>query len=483
MSDRKICIRASYIVAYDGYRHRYIKNGELVFQDENIIFVGNKYAGPLDETIDARGKIVAPGFVNVHAHLSASPMDRSFLEDRGNPQFYYSGLYDSLSILWQAMDPGIQRICFEYSLAEQLRTGVTTVVELGAAPDDFVSTVADFGIRIYFAPMYASANWHVPDGKKVCYVWKEDGGRTGLEAAVRFIRENNGTHSNLVRAMLAPHAADTCTERLLMDSQEKAEELKVPITLHAGQSAIELQEMLRRNGKTTLCWLRDIGFLRQNVILGHGIIIGGTRWSLYPPGDLELLSESGASVAHSPWVFARRGIIMESFGRYLKDGVLMGLGTDTCPQNMLQAMRWAAALSKIADNNTLSVTAADVFDAATLGGAEMLGRKDLGRLCAGAKADITIFSGESMNMVPLRDPVKNIVYNAEMEDVETVIVNGRTVLQDGRLTTRNLDQLNRALQQAGEKMWRQLPACDKGGRTADDFSALTYDLLENDLET
>ena len=158
----------------------------------------------------------------------------------------------------------------------------------------------------------------------------------------------------------------------------------------------------------------------------------------------------------------------------------MTLGTDTCPQNMIQAMRWAAVLSKIMERNTESTTAADVFNAATLNGAKALGRDDLGRLAPGAKADMVIFSGDSMNMVPMRDPVKNIVYNAEMEDVETVIINGRTVVENGHVIGAKTRELNRRLQKTGERLWTGLSSYDWAHRSADELSPLSFELIDDD---
>ena len=296
-----------------------------------------------------------------------------------------------------------------------------------------------------------------------------------MEDALTFIQTYNGSYEGLLGCLLSPTQVDTCEEQLLVRSQEWAQTLNIPLTIHVSQAVIEFNEMLQRHGKTPIQWLRDIGFLQKNVILGHAIIIGGTSWTNYPPGDLQMMAESGCSVAHAPWVFCRRGIAMESYYRYQKAGINMTLGTDTCPQNMIQAMRWAAVLSKIHERFTESTTAADVFNAATLGGAKALGREDLGRLCAGAKADIVIFSGNSMNMVPVRDPVKNIVYNAEMEDVETVIINGRLVLREGKVLGADVPELNRKLQAAGERMWSRLGSNDWANRSVDELSPLTFE--------
>ena len=194
--------------------------------------------------------------------------------------------------------------------------------------------------------------------------------------------------------------------------------------------------MTQRHGKTPIEWLRDIGFLGPRCILGHCIIVGGGSWANYDADDVGILADSGAAVAHAVWVFARRGIAMESFSRYLRRGVTMTLGTDTCPQNMIEALRYAVIVSKIVDRSTEKATAADAFNAATLGGAKALQRDDLGRIAPGAKADLLIWETETLNMSPMRDPVKNIVFNAAMEDLGTVIIDGRVVVEGGKSALR-----------------------------------------------
>jgi 5-methylthioadenosine/S-adenosylhomocysteine deaminase len=470
----KTLIRGSYIIAFDGERHRYLRDGELVYQDREIIFVGKKYNGHVEKTLNARGKIVCPGLISTHAHLNESPLDRSFIEDRGNPQFYYSGLYDYLPARKRAMDREMMKACFGYSLAELLRSGITTVVEICSEAEDLLPLVPVFGNRVYICQSYRSGQWYTPDGKKVLYEWFKDKGWEAFENTLKFIQEHNDTCEGLINGCLCPRQVDVCTESLLVKTQEWANKLKVPVTLHVSQSVIEFNEMLQRHGKTPLKWLHDIGFLQENVILGHAIIIGGTSWANYPPGDLEIMAKTRCTVSHSPWVFGRRGIVMESFYKYQQAGINMSLGTDTSSQSMIQAMRWAAILSKVVERNTESTTAADVFNAATLGGAKALGRNDLGRLCAGAKADIVIFSGESMNMTPLRDAVKNIVYSAESEDIETVIINGKVVLENGKTIGKDGAELYRELQRAGERMWPKIKGENGSHHSIDDLSPMSF---------
>jgi cytosine/adenosine deaminase-related metal-dependent hydrolase len=359
-------------------------------------------------------------------------------------------------------------------MVELLRSGTTTILEMGGQSEYMAERSGQMGLRAYIGPMYRDGRWYTPDGRQVCYDWDEAAGRDGLRQAVEFIETHNGTYNDRIRGFLSPSRVDTCTTALLQETHALAEQLNVPMQIHVSQSVNEFQAMLQRHGKTPLAWLRDIGVLSPRVLLGHAIIIGGTSWSNYPAGDLAIIADAGCSVAHAPWVFARRGIAMESFQRYLDAGITMTLGTDTSPQNIIQAMRWAAVISKIVDRNTEAATAREVFNAATLGGAKALGRDDLGRIAAGAKADLLVFDSATLNMSPMRDPVKNLVYYAEMEDLQTVIIDGETVLENGQVRTVNQQDVVRRLQEAGERIWPKMAENDWAGRDVDQLSPLTF---------
>jgi 5-methylthioadenosine/S-adenosylhomocysteine deaminase len=248
----------------------------------------------------------------------------------------------------------------------------------------------------------------------------------------------------------------------------------VPYQVHTAQSVVEFNEMVARHGKTPIAWMRELGVLGPNTILGHAIIVGGSSWTNYPAGDVAIMADAGCSVAHAVWVFARRGVAMESFARYRAAGVNLSLGTDTNPQSVIEAMRWAAVCSKIVERNTEATTAAHAFDAATLGGARALGRDDLGRIAPGAKADLVLWRATSWRMTPLRDPIKNIVYNAADEDVDRVYVNGRLVVDGGKVLGADDGAILGALQAAGERMWPRMAKSDWAGRSADQLSPQTY---------
>ena len=471
---RRVVIRAGWVVAFDGAGHRLLRDGIVVVEGERIVYVGRAFEGDVDETVDARDRVLTPGLITAHAHIGGSPLDRSFIEDRGSPQFWYSGLFEMLPVRGGAQDEEAGRACVDFSMAELLRGGVTTCMEIGGLGEYVVDRAAHYGLRVYMGLAFRSGRWLTRDGRRVVWEWDEEAGRRGLRRAVEFFKQHDGAHGGLVRCYFSPSQVDTCTPELLIEAKRWADETGRPYTVHTSQSVVEFNEMLQRHGKTPVAWLNDLGVLGDNTVLGHAIIVGGSSWTNYPAGDVAIMAESGCSVAHAVWVFARRGVLMESFALYRTAGVNVALGTDTNPQSVIEAMRWAAICSKIVERNTEATTASDAFDAATLGGARALGRDDLGRIAPGATADLVLWKAASWTMTPLRDPIKNIVYNATAEDVDRVYVGGRLVVDQGRVLAADEAKILADLQAGGERMWPRMKQFDWAGRSADELSPPSY---------
>jgi 5-methylthioadenosine/S-adenosylhomocysteine deaminase len=464
-------VDAAFVIGFDGVEHRLICDGSLMYEGETITYVGPRVEAPADRVLDARDRIVSPGFICMHSHLCDSPFAKSFRDDIGNKQFWMSGLYEHLGAIAGASTDEIARAAIRYSLHEVVGSGVTTVVDLTyALPDETAELAEALGLRAYVAPFFRSAFYRVDEGKRVGFDWlSETEEDAAFEHAVEFARRH--AHGDLVRSLLAPAQVDTCRPELLSRTREAAEALAVPIQIHAAQTVLEFHELLRRHGRTPVQFLADVGLLGPDLTIAHCIFTAGHSWLAYPPDDdLALLAKSGTKVAHCPWVFGRYGIALESFARYEAAGITLSLGTDTSPQSMLLELRAAATFGKFADRNPLAVRAKDVFDAATLGGAAALGRDDLGRLAPGAKADFVCFQTDTINMAPLRDPVKNIVYSALPSDVDRVVVHGRDIIVDGRIEGADEQRLAADVQRAAEDLWSGFPRHDWAGRTVDEMS-------------
>lgn len=450
---KRIRIDAKMIIAYQEGEHRLLEDGCLVVEGNEVVYVGKEFAGQVDETIDATDRVVTPGLINTHTHLASSPLDKSFIEDVGSRQFYLSGLPVMLKARSGAMGQAEREACVDYSMAELIRTGTTTVMEMGPIGDYVADAAEQAGLRAYIADMYASARWIAPDGKRVDYAWDEAAGIAGFKKAVELIERIDGRGNGRIKGFLSPSQVDTCTEELLLMSRKASDEMQVPLALHTSQAVFEFQEMVQRHGMTPIEWLESIDFLSDWCILGHVMFPAGHSWVNFAGDDLSILVKHEASVAHATWVFNRRGLALESLPNYLEAGVNLCLGADTSPQSMIEAMRWAAVVGKIMVRQTEKATAADVFNAATLNAAKMLRRDDLGRIGVGAKADLLFWDATSLFMVPLRDPIKNIVYNAVPEDLQDVMIDGAWVMRQRNLLTIDEQAVSQRLQEAGERVW------------------------------
>jgi 5-methylthioadenosine/S-adenosylhomocysteine deaminase len=463
MSDR-VRIRAHQIVAFQDGRHRLLEDGDVVLEGERILYVGRAFPGEVAQEIDARRQLVTPGLINCHTHVT-TPASRSFREDGGNPLLHMSGLYEHLPITW-TMPPEDAAICAEAALIELLRNGSTTALVLGTSiPEEVAGIAARLGIRLYLSPGYKSASWYVQEGVRVAYTADEAGGLAGLERNVALLRSLDRSHGDLVRLFLGPLQIDTCSPELLRRTAAAARELGALVQIHAGQSLVEFQEIRRRHGLTPIQFLDSVGLLGPRLSVAHCIFVAGHSWTATPAeNDLELLADSGTFVAHCPNVFARGGVVMESLARYLGRGVKLALGTDSFPQDLIQEMRVASLLCKVLERDARVATAAQLFDLVTVGGADLLGRSDLGRLAPGCQADLLFFDLDRVNLHSARDPLRTLVYSATGADVCRVMAAGRTVVERGRVLGADESAVAVAFDGVARRLLAQLPQVDWAGR-------------------
>ncbi len=254
---KRVRINAKIIVAFQGNGHHVLRNGCVIIDGSDIQHVGKDYDGSVDAVIDAGDRVVTPGFINTHCHMAGSPLDRSFIEDVGSRQFYLSGLPTMLRARGGAMTDPDRQACVDYSVAELIRTGTTTVMELGGIGDYVADAVEQAGLRAYIANMYASASW-VSDGNQVGYEWDEAGGLAGFRKAVDLVERIDGRANGRIRGFISQAQIDNCTEELLRMSSQASEEMQVPLALHTSQAVFEFQEIVRRHALTPVEWLESI---------------------------------------------------------------------------------------------------------------------------------------------------------------------------------------------------------------------------------
>jgi 5-methylthioadenosine/S-adenosylhomocysteine deaminase len=469
---------ADWVVAWDAERssHFYLRNADFAFDENGITFVGSGYGGPAEKVIEGRGRMLVPGFVNVHCHPASEPFNKGLMEERGSPRLGMSSLYEFMPLV--RPDEESRRAGALFAVAELLRSGVTTFTDYSLPREGWLDDLAASGIRACLAPMYRSARWYTNDGHSVQYEWDEGAGRAGMEVALDLIDRARTHQCGRLSGMVAPSQVDTCTEKLLQASAQAARARGVPVQIHAAQSLVEFREMTTRHGTTPIEWLDDIGFLDEHAIIGHCIFVDEHSWIRWPRRrgtrrDLERMADAGASVAHCPAIFARRGIVLENFGRYRELGINIGIGTDTFPHNFVDELRWAAVVCKIAGADVEATSLGEVLHAGTVGGARALLREDLGRLAPGCKADFSVVDLRHPSMQPVRDPLKSLVFSALERPITDVFVDGRRVVQDGEVRTVDLPAVIEVLNRGQRAALSAIPQLDYARRVPEAVFPMT----------
>ena len=465
----KTQIRGGTVVAFEDEGHKILEKGVVVFEGNEITHVGETYAGEADETIDASGNLVIPGLVNMHLHATDTAYHGELMVDQGQHD-WRDVLYKYLPTIRGVVSAEDEFIAAECSFAELMLSGTTTAVELSfdyemmeggniAHTEHVASIAGNMGLRCYVGPRYRSMHYGLGDDGKTWYKPYPNDGLSRFEDCVRFCRDHDGRFDGRLRTMLAPGQIDTCNPDLLESTREAANEIGVPIQIHCGQTSQEFKEINRRHKQTSVGYLSRTGLLGSDLIIGHGMFLsedGDVDHCL--PSDLESLRDSGTSIVNMPWVHVRQGRFMKSFAKYRRAGINMGIGTDTFPFDMIHEMQWAAILCKIAEQNPKEGSAREIFHAATVGGAQALNRDDLGRLAVGCKADIVILDLNKPHALTLRDPFKFMVFSASSGDVDTVIIDGKTVVLERRLLTCDLPAVLGNLREAITRVYERVPS-------------------------
>ncbi len=473
---------AAWAVVWDGAarRHAYARGVDIRLEYGRIAAIApHAPAAPPPagaEVIDATRLMVMPGLVNIHTHPTTEPAYRGVREEHGVPEQQMSGLFERSQAM--KLDQAGQRAAMRLAYAELMSAGVTSVVDLSAPFPGWIDTMAESGLRVWAGPGFASAKWGMSAPQSVEWLWTDGAGRAGFDRAQALMAEAERDPCGRLSGIVFPAQIDTVEPELLRDAAAYAEQTRRPFTTHIAQAVVEVREMIRRHGVTPIRWAADLGILSPRAILGHAIFVDehpSIGW--HTAEDVALLAAHGTTVAHCPSPFARYGEHLKNFGRYVARGVPMGMGTDCAPHNLIEEMRLAIILARNATRDLAAGNAAMVFHAATAGGADALGRPDLGRLAPGLAADLVLVDLAHPLMSPPRDPLRALVYHAADRAVRRVMVGGETILADGRPTQLDVAAAAGELAEAQARMLRDAKMHDYRGRDGDAIAPLSLPVL------
>lgn len=435
-------VRARFVVAYEHGDHAIIRNGEVAYEGDRIVFVGKAFPGTPDRVIDAGEAILSPGFIDLDA---LADIDHALIDS-------WHGSDTATGLDWSEdyfrnrrrdfFTPEDRDFRHEFAFTQLIRNGITTAMPIGGEMhnewcetyDEWAAAAgiaARLGLRLYAGPSYrAGVNVVRADGSRDV-LWNEALGEAGLDDAIRFIEDFDGAHDGLIRGVLLPARIETMRPELMRRTGEAARRLGVKVRLHCLQGLRELRLLREWYGKTPLQLLDETGLLGPDLLIPHAVYLDLHSRNPNPGnGELELLARSGATVIHCPMTSFRYGTALESFPKYRAAGVKFALGTDSFPPDMIRNIDIGVHMPKVIEGRTDAGSAADIYRAATLGGAQALGRDDLGRIAVGARADLIIVDLTDPRVGMVEDPIRTLHMNCTGADITTVIVNGRTVMED-----------------------------------------------------
>jgi 5-methylthioadenosine/S-adenosylhomocysteine deaminase len=398
-----------------------IDDGGIAISDGRIVAIGPRaeieaaYAST--KRVNATGKLITPGLINGHTHI---------------PMVLFRGLADDLDLqdwLTKYIFPAeAKNVTEEFvragtrlGLAEMIRGGTTTYCDMYYFEDAIADETARAGVRGVLGETII--DFPVADNKT---------NAEGMAYVEKFVSRWKG--NDLIVPAIAPHAPYTVSEDHLKAVRAFSDRTGAPIVTHISETKRELDDSVKEKGASPVAYLERIGFLNERVIAAHMV---------WPQGsDISILKNRHVGVVHNPQSNMKLASGVAPVPRMMNEGVLLGLGTDGAASNndlnMWEEMDTVAKLHKVFTGDPKVISAQEAFELATIRGAQALHlEKEIGSLETGKRADLLIIERDSVNQIPLYNIYSDLVYATKASDVESVIINGRIVMQNRRLLTLN----------------------------------------------
>ena len=399
------------------------KNGAVAIDGEKIVALGSAddfSSWNASRIIDARGGIIMPGLVNAHTHAAMT---------------CFRGLADDLPLMTWLNDyifPAEAKLDYEkvycgtlLACAEMILSGTTCFCDMYLFEDAVACAAKHAGMRAvvgevlydFPSPNYGPIEQGFAYAEMLIEKWKND---------------------PLITIAVEPHSPYLCAPDLLKRASFLAKKNNIPLVIHVSETEYEVQTSKEKHGVTPVGFLADLDVLSPNLLACHCVMLTDE--------DISLLQRFDVKVSHNPESNMKLASGIAPIPELLKAGVCVGLGTDGCASNndldIFMEMDTAAKLHKV---NTFDPTVMDAYTVLKMGtidGARSLGLDDIiGSLEPGKRADIIIIDTHKPHLTPMYNPISHLVYAVKGSDVTTSIINGKIVMENGRLLTLKLEDI------------------------------------------
>ena len=418
MQDIDLIILGGKVLLLDA-KNTCLDNASIAVNEGNIIAIdqpeniARQYQA--SKTITAKDSLIMPGFVNCHTHAAMT---------------CFRGIADDLELMdwlnnyiFPAEAKNVNKdLAYWGSLlacAEMIKSGTTTFCDMYIFEDETARAAKQAGMRCLVGEVlfdFPSPNFKTPE--------------EGLAYTQMLIEKWQS--DPLINIIVEPHALYTCAPELLAKAKKLADDYSVPLGMHLLENKSEKEQLQKKFGKDAVIFLNDIGYLNERFLALHCVYL--------TEEDIRLFADYCVKVSHNPASNMKLASGVAPVPDMLKAGITVGLGTDGCASNnnldMLKEMSTAAKLHKVARLDPTVMNAQTVVRMATIEGAGALGMdKVTGSLEVGKKADIIILGLNKPHLTPLYNEYSHLVYAASGADIDTVIINGKVVMENRSLLT------------------------------------------------
>lgn len=418
----RIFIKNAYLISMND-QNQVFENGSILIENDKIKqigFIAQKEITPDTQVIDAHGKIVMPGLINTHVHTSQQ-LERGMGDD-----------VDLLTWLTERTFPYESSMTAEDSyvstlltLIEQIRSGVTTIAEPGGQfVPSMCRAVAQSGIRGILAKSSMDFGDNLPE------VWRRTT-QEELDVQVQDLKDWHNTYNGRVKVWFGLRTLFNDSDELVVRTKELADQYQVGVHMHVAEAKAEVDYVKETKGVTTVTHLNNLGVLDKNLLAVH------TVW--LTDEEIDMFVKHDVKVSHNP-ASAMRVLGFAKIPKMLKKGVCVSMGTDGASANnrmtLIDEMYVTSLIHKGWRLDPTVVRAEEIIKMVTTSGAKaLLWENEIGALKEGMKADLIIINPDTASMLPLHDPIANIVTAMHASNVESVMCDGKWIMKDKVILT------------------------------------------------
>lgn len=369
----------------------------------------------VDKIIDAKEKILLPGLVNTHTHLSMT---------------LFRGLADDLSLdewlndnIWPVEANLNGYYCYIGALLgaiELIKSGTTTFSDMYFYMEDVAKAVEESGIRAVLS--YGMIDFGDEEKRKA-----------EIEENLQLYRNCHNTADGRIKVFFGPHSPYTASEELLKEVRKLADENNIGIHIHVSETQKEIDDVSAEKGLRPFEYLDSIGFLGPDVVCAHSVWLSDN--------EIEIIKEKDVKISHNPCSNMKLASGIAPVSKLLENDICVAIGTDGASSNnnldLIEELKTASLLQKVATLDPKVLTSDESLAMGTINGARALGLEDeIGTVEVGKKADLILIDTNSANMVPDSSNLSsNIIYSANGSNVDTTICNGQILMENRKLTT------------------------------------------------